>query len=302
MNEVLDLSVIILSFNEELHIQRCIENAFRVAKEVYVIDCFSKDRTVEIARECGAMVLQHEYVNQAQQFQWALDNCDIKTEWTLRMDADEYLTDELIKELRNRLPSLSEDIKGCYLPLRVVFMGKMLKHGLRHQVRILRLWRTGSVYMEQRWMDERCVLTMGNAITMKKSFVDHNLKGLGEFTIKHNGYSNREAFMEINRKFHLVEDKASDELSSRNSQKSSYYKLPRFFRAFMYFFVRYFIFFGFLDGVRGFVWLTLQAYWYRFLVDAKLLEMEKRLGKEPTKEQVVEYVQQYLKIRIDSGE
>lgn len=298
----LSISVIILTFNEELHIQRCIENVFRVAKEVYVIDCFSKDRTVEIARECGAMVLQHEYVNQAQQFQWALDNCDIKTEWTLRMDADEYLTDELIKELRNRLPSLSEDIKGCYLPLRVVFMGKMLKHGLRHQVRILRLWRTGSVYMEQRWMDERCVLTMGNAITMKKSFVDHNLKGLGEFTIKHNGYSNREAFMEINRKFHLVEDKASDELSSRNSQKSSYYKLPRFFRAFMYFFVRYFIFFGFLDGVRGFVWLTLQAYWYRFLVDAKLFEMEKRLGKEPTKEQVVEYVQQYLKIRIDSGE
>ena len=103
------ISVIILTFNEEFHIRRCIENALRVAKEVFVIDCFSKDKTVEIAKECGATVLQHQYVNQAQQFQWALDNCDIKTEWTLRMDADEYLTDELIEELTTKLPTLPND-------------------------------------------------------------------------------------------------------------------------------------------------------------------------------------------------
>lgn len=293
-----DISVIILTFNEEIHIRRCIENAFRVAKDVFVIDSFSKDNTISIAKKCGANVLQHEYVNQAQQFQWALDNCPITTGWTLRMDADEYLTDELIHELKKTLPTLSENIAGCNLPLRVVFMGKMLKHGLHHQVRILRLWRTGSVYMEQRWMDERCVLKNGTAITLKNSFVDHNLKGLGEFTIKHNGYSNREAFMQINNKYHLVDDEQSSELKGRNSQKSGYYKMPRFFRASMYFLIRYICFLGFLDGIRGFVWLTLQAYWYRFLVDAKLLEMEKRLGTKPTKEQVVEYVRQYWAIKI----
>ena len=147
-------------------------------------------------------------------------------------------------------------------------------------------------------MDERCVLTRGRAVNMKNSFVDHNLKGLGEFTIKHNGYSNREAFVEINRRYHLIEDNESEELASRNSQKSSYYKLPRFFRAFMYFFVRYVIFLGFLDGRRSFIWLTLQAYWYRFLVDAKLYEMDKRLGKNPSKEEVTEYVRQYWGIKI----
>lgn len=293
-----DISVIILTFNEEIHIRRCIENALRFAKEVFVMDCFSKDNTVAIAKECGATVLQHEYVNQAQQFQWALDNCPIKTGWTLRMDADEYLTDELIAELEATLPTLSVDITGCFLPLRVVFMGKMLKHGLHHQVQILRLWRTGCVYMEQRWMDERCVLTKGTSINMKHSFVDHNLKGLGEFTIKHNGYSNREAFIEVNRRYQLVEDGQSDELGSRNTQKSSYYKLPRFFRAFLYFFVRYFIFLGFLDGRRGFIWLSLQAYWYRFLVDSKLYEMDKRLGKNPSKEEVMTYVRQYWGIKV----
>lgn len=294
----LSLSAIVLTFNEEIHIRRCLENAFRVAKEVFVIDSFSTDRTCEVAKECGATVFQHKYVNQAQQFQWALDNCPITTEWTLRMDADEYLTDELIDELSCKLPTLPDDVTGCFLPLRVVFMGKMLKHGLHHQVQILRLWRTGTVYMEQRWMDERCVLKRGRSINMKNSFVDHNLKGLGEFTIKHNGYSNREAFMEINRRYNLVDDKESDELASRNRQKSSYYKLPRFFRAFLYFSVRYFLFLGFLDGLRGFIWLTLQAYWYRFLVDAKLYEMDKRLGKNPSREEVVVYVRTYWGIRI----
>lgn len=297
----LSISAIVLTYNEEIHIRRCLENAFRVVKDVFVIDSFSTDRTCEIAKECGATVLQHKYVNQAQQFQWALDNCPISTEWTLRMDADEYLTDELIDELSRKLPTLPDDVTGCILPLRVVFMGKMLKHGLHHQVQILRMWRTGTVYMEQRWMDERCVLKSGRAVNMKNSFVDHNLKGLGEFTIKHNGYSNREAFMEINRRYNLVDDKESDELSARNRQKSSYYKLPRFFRAFLYFSVRYFLFLGFLDGLRGFVWLTLQAYWYRFLVDAKLYEMEKKLGKNPAREEVMKYVEMFYGIKVSHG-
>lgn len=270
----------------------------RVCEKVFVIDCFSNDKTVDIAKECGATVLQHEYINQAQQFQWALDTCPITTEWALRMDADEYLSDKLIEELEKTLPTLPAEVTGCYLPLRVAFMGKILKHGLCHQVQILRLWRTGKVYMEQRWMDERCVLKSGKAVYMKNSFIDHNLKGLGEFTIKHNGYSNREAFVEINRRYLLIEVEESRELASRNSHKSSYYKFPRFFRAFMYFFVRYIIFLGFLDGRRGFIWLTLQAYWYRFLVDAKLYEMDKRLGKNPSRAEVVDYVRTYWGIKI----
>ena len=299
MNMRESITAIVLTKDEELHIARCVKNLQRVCAKVYIVDCFSSDKTCEIAKECGAIVVQHEYVNQAQQFQWALDNCPIETDWTMRIDADEYLTDELIEELSVRLPSLSKDITGCYFPLRVVFMGKMLKHGLLHPVMILRLWRTGSVYMEQRWMDERCVLTKGSSINMRHYFVDHNLKGLGEFTTKHNNYSNREAFVEVNRKYHLLNDNESDELTSRNSRKSSYYRLPRFFRAFLYFFVRYFVFLGFLDGRRGFIWLTLQAYWYRFLVDAKLYEMDKRLGKNPSREDVVAYVERYFGIKCN---
>lgn len=294
----LSISAIILTYNEELHIRRCIESVSRVCEQVYVVDSYSTDQTCEIARSCGAVVFQNKYVNQAQQFQWALDNCPIRAEWTMRMDADEYLTDELIEEILSKLPDLPDDITGCFLPLRVVFMDKMLKYGLPHQVQILRLWRTGSVFMEQRWMDERCVLKSGKSINLKKSFVDHNLKGLGEFTLKHNNYSNREAFIEVNRRYHLFDEREADELADRNRQKSTYYKLPRFLRAFMYFFVRYFVFLGFLDGIRGFIWLTLQAYWYRFLVDAKLYEMDKKLGHNPSKDEVASYVRKFFEVKI----
>ena len=90
---MLDISVIILTLNEELHIRRCIENVRSIAKQIFVVDCFSTDRTVDIAKELGAEVHQHEWPgNQAAQFNWALENLPIATEWVLRLDADEYLT------------------------------------------------------------------------------------------------------------------------------------------------------------------------------------------------------------------
>lgn len=294
----LDITTIILTYNEELHIKRCLENAFRFSKAVFVVDSFSTDYTIEVAQKMGAVVMQHEFVNQAQQFQWALDNCPVKTSWTMRLDADEYLTDELIEELSDVLPTLPEDVTGCYLPRRVVFMGKQLKYGLHRKIRLLRLWKTGNVYMEQRWMDERCTLTKGRSIFLKNLFIDHNLKGLTDFTKRHNAYSNREAFVEINRRYNLIDEQESLDHYARNKQKSIYYKLPRFFRAYLYFFVRYVVFLGFLDGRRGFIWLKLQAYWYRLLVDSKLYEMEKKLGKHPSKEDVKAYVQKYWGINI----
>lgn len=293
-----DISVIILAFNEEAHICRCVENAFRFAKGVYVIDSFSKDRTVEIAENSGAIVLQHKYVNQAQQFQWALENCPIETEWVMRLDADEYLTNELIAEINEKLPALPPESTGINLMFRVKFLGRILRFGSLRPVRILRIWRAGTVYMEQRWMDERLVLKEGVSVNFKHRFIDDNLKGLTAWTQKHNNYSNREVLTQLDLRYHLFKKGSDESLKSRNRKKGVYYKLPRFLRALGYFFVRYIVFLGFLDGIRGLIWLTLQAYWYRFLVDSKMYEMEKRLGKNPSREEVIQYVRQFYQIEI----
>lgn len=293
---MLDITTIILTFNEERHIQRCVTRAFKISKKVFVVDSYSTDRTCEIAEQCGAIVLKNKYINQAQQFQWALDNCAVTTEWTMRLDADEYLSDELEKELKDTLPSLDEKITGIYLPLDVIFMEKKLRYGRFKPTIILRLWRTGKVYMEQRWMDERCVLTEGRSITAKSHFIDHNLNGLTFWTNKHNGYSNREVIVYYSDLLGL--NGSDDSLSSRNSRKSRYYSLPPFFRASLYFMVRYIFMGGFLDGKAGFVWATLQAYWYRFLVDSKLYEIKVRLGENPTREELTVYFNMVYNIDI----
>lgn len=96
------IAVIILTFNEEKHIERCIENVRQIASEIYVVDSFSTDRTVELAQSSGAVVYKNKWENYSRQFTWALENLPIKSEWILRLDADEYLTSELIKKSLRR--------------------------------------------------------------------------------------------------------------------------------------------------------------------------------------------------------
>lgn len=291
------IAIIILTYNEARHIERCIGSARRVSDKVYVVDSHSTDGTQEIARRLGATVVEHDYVNQAQQMQWAIDNLGLDTEWVMRMDADEYLTDRLVDEIKTVLPELPADVTGVYLPLDVIFQGKNVKHGRLRAPKIMRIWRRGKAYMEQRWMDERMVLTEGSAITFKGRFVDHNLNSLAWWTAKHNGYSNRELAVEAMRMYGIGSD--DEALKGRNQEKGMYYRLPAFFRAGVYFSVRYFLLGGFIDGKAGLIWATLQAYWYRFLIDAKMSEMRRELGKNPSREQVKTYFREKYNIELE---
>lgn len=292
----ISISVLILTYNERLHIERCIKSAHRISDKIYVVDSYSTDGTQEIARRLGATVVEHDYVNQAQQMQWAINNLGLDTEWVMRMDADEYLTDKLVDEIMTVLPELSEDVTGVYLPLDVIFQGKNVKHGRLHAPKIMRIWRRGKAYMEQRWMDERMILTEGTAITFKGRFVDHNLNSLAWWTQKHNNYSNRELAVEAMRMYGIGSE--DDALKGRNQKKGMYYRLPAFFRAGVYFSVRYFLLGGFIDGKAGLIWATLQAYWYRFLIDAKMSEMKRALGKNPSQEQVKTYFREIYNIEL----
>lgn len=292
----MSLSIIILTYNERLHIGRCIESAQKVSDKIYIVDSHSTDGTQDIARRMGAIVVEHDYVNQAQQMQWAIDNLRLDTEWVMRMDTDEYLTDRLVNEINTRLQELPTGVTGIYLPFDVIFQDKNVRHGRLHASKILRIWRRGKAYMEQRWMDERMVLTEGSAITFKGRFVDHNLNTLAWWTNKHNNYSNRELAVEAMRMYGIGND--DEALKGRNQKKGMYYRLPAFFRAGVYFSVRYFLLGGFIDGKAGLIWATLQAYWYRFLIDAKMSEMRRLLGKSPSRRQVIEYFKEKYNINL----
>ena len=286
---MLDLSVIILTYNEEIHIRRCLENVKQFASKVYVVDCFSIDRTAQIAKELGAEVIEHEWPgNQAEQFNWALDNLPITTEWILRLDADEYLLPGLIEELLEKLPVIPESVSALSLSRARAFCGKILHHGIVNNIRIICIFRKGKARYEKRLMDEHLSVLSGETIDMKNQFVDDNRMPIGLFIDKHNGYATREAALLLDAEYHLtnMDSLPQDygrEVEKKRTQKARYARMPLFWRAFGYFVYRYIIKLGFLDGKEGFLWDFLQGWWYRTLVDAKVYEIKKACGDDKEK-------------------
>lgn len=274
---MLDISVIIMTFNEEIHIKRCIGNARKFAKEIFVVDSYSTDKTVEIATGMGARVFRNKWVGYSHQFNWALDNLPIKTEWIWRMDADEYLSEGLINELRERLPRVNSGVNGFTAPCLRIFMGRYIKHGIVPLI-LLRLFRNGFARCENRLMDEHLQVTGGVVENLKGSFYDHNLNGLTWWTTKHNRYATREAVDLLMTEYGLIDSKINSGSHANRVRKGKlmYMKMPLFFRAFAFFIYRYFLLFGFLDGKEGFLWHFLQGWWYRTLADAKVYEIKKR--------------------------
>lgn len=300
---MLDLTVIILTYNEELHIRRCLENVAPIAKQIFVIDSYSTDRTLEIAREFeNVQVLQNKWTNYATQFNWALQNAPVTTKWVLRLDADEYLSEELKSELRDRLPSLPSEYTGIIFPLRRVFLGKTIRCGM-NQVKLMRMFQYGKAQIEVRQMDEHIQLIEGKAIEFKYEFADDNLNNLSWWTRKHVGYAIREAVDLLDIELGLTGAAETDDNKHISAQalakrmkKHKYARQPLFWRAFAYFCYRYFFKLGFTEGKEGFLWHFLQGWWYRTLVDAKVYEIKRACGTD--KDKIKQHLKEHYNITI----
>lgn len=277
---VLDLTVVILTYNESDHIERSIASVREIAKRVVVVDSFSSDDTVRLGRQAGAEVLQRKFINQAEQMNWALDNLDIQTEWVMRLDADETIGADLRQALRAQLHGLPKRTVGIVLQRRHVFMGRWIKHGGRYPVSLIRLWRNGCARVEDRWMDEHILVHGGGVTTIEGEFSDINLRDLSYFTDKHNKYATREAVEVLNRRYDLfgrLTDEGSIALRAkivRLCKVLVYERLPFELAATFYFLWRYVVRLGFLDGRPGFIYHYLQGYWYRVLVGSKVWELD----------------------------
>lgn len=287
---MLDISVIILTYNEEKHIERCVKNAFRFAKEVVLVDSFSTDNTVSIAQGLGAVVYQNKWENNhAKQLNWGLETIPFTQPWIFRLDADEFLTDELINEIKNKFYKIDNDISGIVFNRKIKFLDKLIiNDGMN--MKILRMFRTGKAYCENRWMDEHIVLTEGETIEFENFLIDDNKNPLGWWINKHNNYAVKEAIEMLNIEFNLFMSSGNDENSnmashtqSKRDKKNRYANMPLFWRSFLYFVYRYFFKFGFTQGKEGFLWHFLQGWWYRTLVDAKIYEIKKACGNDTDK-------------------
>lgn len=286
---MLDISVVILTYNEEIHIRRCLDNVSFFARDIFIIDSYSTDRTLEIAKSySNVTILQNRWNNNhSEQFNWGLAHSPIKTKWVLRLDADEYLLPELINELHTKLEYLNADVTGIVFKRRHYFMGKWMKKGI-YPVKLLRLFQYGKGFCEQRFMDEHIELIEGHSIEFKHDFVDHNLNNLSWFCHKHVDYAVREAIDLLDIEFDLTgatkthkDIQISSQAHAKRILKHKYAIQPLFWRSFLYFCYRYFYKGACFEGKIGFIFTFLQGWWYRTLVDANIFKIKKLCRNDP---------------------
>jgi len=275
------LSVIILTFNEERHLARCIGSLRGLDADVLVADSHSTDGTVDVALSLGARVIRQPWKNYSTQFNWALDSLDPSTGWVLRLDADEFLTGQLVAQIRHAVDTLDRSVDGAYVVRQLKFQGRLIRHGGVFPQRALRLFRYGRGRCENRWMDEH-ILVAGDTVNLSGDLVDDNLNSLTWWTAKHNGYASREAVDILNLEYRFMAIDPLDRQVGGISVKAKrwlkervYARLPGGARALAYFGYRYFLRLGILDGAAGLRFNLLQGLWYRYLVDAKIAEVRR---------------------------
>lgn len=279
---MLPISVIILTYNEEKNIGDCLKSVHAWAEDIFIVDSFSTDGTLDIARKYTKKIYQHPFETQAKQFNWALENLPLKSDWVFRLDADERVTQELDQELHQVLSKISSDITGFYIKRRVYFMGRWIKHGGYYPIWLLRIWRQYKAKVEERFMDEHVVLFEGKARRLNNDIEEKNKNDLHWWIGKHNNYATREAkdMLNIEQRTYVGDNVnptlfGSQEKRKRWLKENLYSRAPLFLRSFLYFICRYIFRLGFLDGKTGLIFHFLQGFWYRFLVDAKIYESKK---------------------------
>ena len=297
----LPISVIILTYNEEKNIADCLESVKGLAEEIFVVDSYSNDKTLEIAEKYTDKIFQNTFDNYSQQRNWALQNLPIKTEWIMNLDADHRVTHELKEELSMMFQKESDSkYDGFLVSRRTIFMGRWIKHGGHYPVYHAALFRRGFGSCEDKLYDQHFLIN-GKVKVLKGDIVDIITDSLTSFTQRHNRWATLEAFDQL-----LTEDERKDtvranmrghEMEKRRYLRETYYKFPLFIRAVLFYLYRYFLKLGFLDGKEGLIFHFLQGFWFRFLVDAKIYEIQKMAKSENRDVQDVIQEMYDLKVR-----
>jgi glycosyltransferase involved in cell wall biosynthesis len=269
------ISVIILTFNSERTIAKTIESAAKVSDDIHVVDSYSSDRTLEILSQYSVNLVQHPFENYGEQRNWAIANLPLKYKWELHLDADERLTNALITELKQLAVKFPDDINGYYIGRIVHFMDRPIEHGGMYKIFHLRLFRHGQGRCESRKYDQHFYAD-GTTAKLQAAFIDDIRMSLSEWTFRHNRWADAEVneLGSDDQTGRITPDLTGNPVQKKRFLRGIYNDTPLFVRPFLLFIYRYFLRLGFLDGKEGLIFFVLQTFWFRFLIDAKLLERQ----------------------------
>ena len=268
------ISILILTLNEEVNLPRCLES-LKWSDDVVVLDSLSTDRTVEIARAAGARVVQRRFDNWAAHQNWAMKNISFKNPWVFYLDADECMTDELVKEIKTIAANKTENRVAFYCGRKNFLMGRWIKHAMPPGS-IMRFFRPDKIQFER--LVNPVPIIDGLHGYLQSQFLHYNFsKGFSEWIDKHNKYSQLEALEGMK----LITGKAGvqpsvfcrDSALRRRALKNLSFRLPC--RPVIKFIYLYILKRGFLDGYPGFTYCVLQSI-YEYLIVLKMKEAQRR--------------------------
>jgi glycosyltransferase involved in cell wall biosynthesis len=252
----MNVSVLLLTHNEELNLPRCM-NALRWCDDIVIVDSGSTDNTVEIARECGAQVLKRPFDDFASQRNFGLDNAIWKYEWILHLDADEIITKEFERKLQELQPL--EHIDAYLVPSKLIFFGKWLRHAGMYPTYQVRLGRSRRLRFKQVGHGQREDIPNNKLAIFEEPYLHYSFShGLRRWLERHVQYADAEA-KQIYEQFSAKHFRWSDlmtrsAIERRRALKTISMRIPLALRPVARFCYVFFIKKGFLDGARGFLY------------------------------------------------
>jgi glycosyltransferase involved in cell wall biosynthesis len=285
---IVPVTVVFLTFNEEANLADCLQAVAGWAGEILIVDSGSTDATLEIARRYGAGCFYHQFERHTRQWNWALRNLPFAFEWALCLDADQRLTSELKREIAVLLQEQNggppEGVAGYYVNRRQIFRGKWIKHGGYYPKRLLKLLRHSRAFCDENELLDSRFYVQGTTALLRHDLIEDNRKedDISFWTAKHIRYAELQAREELLRRDGIAQWSVRPSLFGSPDQRSLwlrqlwYRHMPLYVRPWLYYFYRYFLRLGFLDGKQGFIFHFLQALWFRLLVDIKIEELRGR--------------------------
>lgn len=262
----MNFSVLILTFNEAIHIQRCLENILQYSDDIVVLDSYSNDNTQELCANYPVRFIQNSFVTHSKQVNYALENINFEHEILLRLDADEIVTTTPSAVIRETSKMGAEEFSAGVITRRMRFCGDMIKFGGWGSSSVVRFIKLGRSWCRDVPMDEHFEF-VGKSKHLDIVIEDNNTKGMDFFLQKHALYAEKEAIRYLNDYSSLLKR------VKMHDKRAIYYSCPAFLRPVInIIFVMYFKN-GHKEDNFGLIFHLLQAFWYRLIVEREIVKV-----------------------------
>jgi glycosyltransferase involved in cell wall biosynthesis len=275
------VSVLVLTLNEEINLQRCLDSV-AWSDDVIVLDSFSTDRTIDIAKAAGARIIQRKFDNWSGHQNWAVKNIDFKHPWVYYTDADEVVSPELAHAIDAATADPNRREVAYFVKRKEMLWGRWLRRSSQYPVWLLRLFKPDKIHWER--LVNPVAVVDGPSGHLARDIIHFSFsKGLHEWVAKHCKYAEFEAQEALRSIRTGMEDfwgmfAVGDPVRRRKAMKAMSFRLP--LRPLLRFIFMYILKLGFLDGRAGLTYCRLIAM-YEFMIDLNVKEHRRREKAQP---------------------